>query len=300
MSKSKEFSLLDLRNGFYQIRMAERDIFKTSFSSPVGLFERTVMPMGSISAPASFQRVIGPPFSWYGKLLLSFCPTVFNNCGPVTPPHQQHKFFFWSPPCRSAVANIKYLLASSPVLSIFGGSLPTRTKCDAFSFGIGTVLEQQHPGGCHPTQFPGRTLSKPETNYLVIDKEWLALIYALTKWRHYLQQRFCIRTGHKPLVSLLSKSSTQLQDRRARWVDLCMQFPFNIAHMSGKDNVVADLLSRSPGEAETSVTTASARSCQNPAETHSPALALTASGTHARDALMSDIRRSRAGDPPYI
>ncbi|KAL8424412.1 hypothetical protein Efla_001014 [Eimeria flavescens] len=75
-------------------------------------------------------------------------------------------------------------------------------------------------------------------------------------------------------------------------------FSFKIEHMSGTDNVVADLLSRLPEKAETSVTIASARSHEDPAETHSLAayaLALTAPETHARDALMSDIRRYRAG-----
>ncbi|KAL8438930.1 hypothetical protein Efla_007205 [Eimeria flavescens] len=57
MSKSKEFSRLDLRNGFYPIRMADGDIFKTSSSSPVCLFEWTVMPMVLVNASASIQRV---------------------------------------------------------------------------------------------------------------------------------------------------------------------------------------------------------------------------------------------------
>ncbi|KAL8431194.1 hypothetical protein Efla_000139 [Eimeria flavescens] len=57
MSKSRVFSRLDLRKGFYQIHMADGDTFKTSFSSPVGLFEWTVMPISLINAPASLQRV---------------------------------------------------------------------------------------------------------------------------------------------------------------------------------------------------------------------------------------------------
>ncbi|KAL8426014.1 hypothetical protein Efla_001932 [Eimeria flavescens] len=222
MSKPKVFSRLDLRNGF------------TRFRSAVPLVWRIII----LIFPHIFQRL-----------------RSLYTASPAPQP------LFWSPPCRSAVANIKYLLVNSPVLSIFDGSLPTRITCDASSSGIGEVLEQQHPGDWYPTQFLSRTLSKPETNYPVIDKEWLAVIYPLTKWRHYLQQRFCILADHKPLVSLLSKSSTQLQDRR------------------------------------------SARSRQDPVKTHSPAayaLALTAPETHARDALMSDIRRYRAGDPLYM
>ncbi|KAL8429552.1 hypothetical protein Efla_007411 [Eimeria flavescens] len=146
MSKSKVFSSLDLRNGFYQIRMV------TETSSKL------------------LSTVRGSPFPWYG-LLLSFCPTFFNKCGPFAWPHQR-----W---CRSAVANIKYRLANSPVLSIFDGFLPTRITSDASSFDIGALLEQQHPEGWHFTQFLSSTLSKSETNYPVIDKEWLAVIHAV-------------------------------------------------------------------------------------------------------------------------
>ncbi|KAL8426720.1 hypothetical protein Efla_006221 [Eimeria flavescens] len=113
-------------------------------------------------------------------------------------------------------------LANSPVLSIFEGSLPSRITCNASSFGIGVVLEQQHPDGWHATQFLSRTLSKPETNYPVIDNEWLAVIYALTKWSRCLQQRFCIGTDHKFLVSLSPKSTMQLQEGvRGEWTFAC-------------------------------------------------------------------------------
>ncbi|KAL8439231.1 hypothetical protein Efla_001315 [Eimeria flavescens] len=243
ISKSKVFSRVDLRNGFYQIRMADRDIFKTSVSSPVGLFGWTVMPMVLINAPAS------------------------SSASHI------------SPACvQPLAASVSSILSMPSTFSSRTASSSTQTAA--------------------PTQFLSKTLSKPETNYPFIDKEWLVVIYALTKWRQYLQQRSCIRIAHKPFVSLLWKSSTQLQDRRARWMDLCMQFSFKIERMSGEDNVIAELLSELPEGAETSVAIASARSRQNPVETHSPAayaLALTASETHARDALMSDIRRHRPG-----
>ncbi|KAL8440595.1 hypothetical protein Efla_007206 [Eimeria flavescens] len=203
MSKSKEFSRLDLRNGFYPIRMADGDIFKTSSSSPQLQENAFHLNRSKRSFDADCIEFLGFQASPAGVQPLA--------------------------------ANVSSFL-----------SMPS-------TFSSGTA-------------------------------------------------RFCIRTDHKALLALLSKSSTQLQDRRARWMDLCMQSPFNIEHMSGKDNVVADLLGRLPEEAETSLTIACARLSQGPAETHSTAayaLALTAPETHARDALMSDIRRYRAGDPLY-
>ncbi|KAL8424433.1 hypothetical protein Efla_001035 [Eimeria flavescens] len=306
MSNSKMFRRLDLRNGFHQIRMADGDIRlqENAFHLNLGecffdadcidVFGLQISPTGVQPLAANVSSFLSMPSTFsprtavrrflVRRIITLISSHISTTAAPLYSLSSNTTPFCWSPPSRSAVANFKYPLANSPILSIFTGSLPTRIKCDASSFGIGAVLEQQHTDGWHPTQFLSRTLPKPETNYPVIDKEWLAVIYALPKGRHYLQQRFCIRTDHKPPDSLLSKSSPQLQDRR-------------------KDNVVADLLSRLPEEAETSVTIASARSLQDPVETHFPAayaLALTTPETHAQGALMSDIRRYRAGDPLYV
>ena len=79
--------------------------------------------------------------------------------------------------------NIQQPLSKAPVLSIFDPALPTRITCDASLSGIDAVLEKQHSDGWHPVFF-GRTVSRSENNYPVLDKKWLAINYAVTKWRH--------------------------------------------------------------------------------------------------------------------
>ncbi|KAL8437040.1 hypothetical protein Efla_005480 [Eimeria flavescens] len=206
-SKSKVFSRLDLRNGFYQIRMADGDIFKIAFSRPGGLFERT-----------SMQRIQENSFhlnltkSSFDAECIEFLGFQISPAG-VQPLAANVSSILPMPSTFSSRRAVRRFLATRPVLSIFDRSLPTRITYDASSSGIGAVLMQQHADSWYPTQFLSRTLSKLETNYPVTDKEWLAVIQALTKWRHYLQERFCFRSDHKPLLSLLSKTSTQLQDR---------------------------------------------------------------------------------------
>ena len=56
------FSTIDLKNGFYQIRMAEGDCWKTAFATPDGLFEFCVLPMGLCNAPATFMRLMHETF----------------------------------------------------------------------------------------------------------------------------------------------------------------------------------------------------------------------------------------------
>ena len=389
MHGAKVFSRLDLRNGFYQIRMLPEDIFKTSFTTPLGLYEWVVMPMGLINAPASFQRVMTDIFKD-----LSFVQVYLDDIVVYSPTEQQHQAhlrqvfqrlrdnalklnlhkctfsassidflgfhisdkgvlplpsnveaivsmpdslssktmvrrflgmanyyahfvphfasiaaplhsltssttsFHWHPRCSTAVRNIQQLLSEAPVLSIFDPALPTRITCDASLFGIGAVLEQQHSDGWHPVHFLSRTFSKSENNYPVLDKEWLAIIYAMTKWRHYLHQHFTIRTDHKPLVSLLTSSSSELHDRRARWLSHCLQFSYSVEHVQGKNNSVADVLSRFAPTDLTS--TASVCAASSPPQSSLFPLSLSSSTSHARSSLTSDILLYRASDPFYM
>ena len=86
MHSAKVFSRLDLRNGFYQIRMLPEDIFKTSFTTPLGLYDWVVLPMGLISAPASFQRVMIDIFKD-----LPFVQVYLDDIVVYSPTEQQHQ-----------------------------------------------------------------------------------------------------------------------------------------------------------------------------------------------------------------
>ncbi|KAL8270240.1 hypothetical protein Esti_005839 [Eimeria stiedai] len=95
MGKFK-FSRLDLRDGFYQIGMAEEDTFKTSFSNPVALFGWTVMPVGLINAPASSQRVMSDLFKDL-KLLQVCMDGIVIQSATAAMHHEQSRQVFQRP-----------------------------------------------------------------------------------------------------------------------------------------------------------------------------------------------------------
>jgi transposase InsO family protein len=93
--------------------------------------------------------------------------------------------------------------------------------------------------------FESKKLSPAETRYPVHDREMLAVIYALKKWRHYLLgAHTTVVTDHKSLEFFTTQP--HLNPRQARWMGLLAEYDHNIVHREGKLNVVADALSRRP------------------------------------------------------
>ena len=123
--------------------------------------------------------------------------------------------------------------------------VPFQLTVDASDVGVGVVLEQQGLDGFdHPIAFFSKKLNKHQKNYSTIEKETLAIILGLQHFEVYLNPSspITIYTDHNPLV-FLSKVRDRNQ-RLLRWSLYLQEYNLDIKHIKGKDNVVADALSR--------------------------------------------------------
>ena len=112
-------------------------------------------------------------------------------------------------------------------------------EVDASGQGIGVVLMQQH----HPIAFISRMLNQQQQALSTYEKELLAVVFAVQKWRHYLLSRpFVIRTDHRSLKYMLEHILTTTFQQK--WLVKLMKFKFSIEYKQGKENVAADALSR--------------------------------------------------------
>src|SRR3954470_10192479 len=132
-------------------------------------------------------------------------------------------------------------LSQAPILMPADPSKTFEVTTDALDFAIGAVLSQDGK----PIAFESRQMSPAEKNYVVYEKELLAIVHALKIWRHYLEgQEFNVITDHQSLRYL--QTQDKLNRRQARWVELLQAYHFNILYKPGKTNVVADALSQRP------------------------------------------------------
>ena len=100
-----------------------------------------------------------------------------------------------------------------------------------------------------PVAYMSHRMSPAEMNYPTHEQELLAVILALTEWRHYLLgHRFTIVTDHHSLTYLSTQPN--LSRRQARWVERLAEYDFDIVYAAGKSNKAADALSRRPDHRE--------------------------------------------------
>ena len=116
-------------------------------------------------------------------------------------------------------------------------------EVDACSYGAGAVLVQSCDGVENPIAYFSKVFSKPERNYCVTRRELLAIILSVKYFRHLLIGKpFIIKSDHASLQWLLNFKNPENQ--LARWIETLADYDYVIQFHRGKDNIVADSLSR--------------------------------------------------------
>ena len=155
----------------------------------------------------------------------------------------------WNTEMDEAFSTIKNMIADAVSLSLPDMEQPFTLVTDCSQLAAGAMLAQRStktPDLLKPIAFYHHALSKPEQGYSAREKDLLAMVKAVMKFRVYLGKQFDLITDHHALHWLKSLNPENETGRRGRWLDLLQQFDMRVVHRKGKspEMRIADYLSR--------------------------------------------------------
>lgn len=158
----------------------------------------------------------------------------------------QKKGFCWSEQAENAFNRLKWAMSHAPVLSLPDFTQPFTIETDASGGGMGAVLMQNKK----PIAYLSKAFGVRSLGLSTYERELMALIMAVMKWRHYLTgKKFLVKTDHQSLRFLLEqqKLTTHIQHKG---LTKLLGLDYSIQYQKGVDNKVADALSRRRHEEE--------------------------------------------------
>ncbi|ODM88297.1 Transposon Ty3-I Gag-Pol polyprotein [Orchesella cincta] len=184
------------------------------------------------------QRFLG--FCGYYRHFIKDFSTIAK---PITELLRKDNVFFWSIDAEKAFQTLKTELARASSLKLPDLGKPFIIQTDASDIGIGAILLQEQESILTPVYFHSRTLSQAERNYSTSEKECLAVVDAVKKFRPYIEfTHFSIETDHQALCWL--KRLKEPTGRLARWSLELQGFDYEVVYRTGASNRAADALSR--------------------------------------------------------
>lgn len=148
-------------------------------------------------------------------------------------------YFSWIKEATEAFMALKYALTNTPILALPNFSKVFSVETDASGTGLGAVLTQDG----HPIAYYSQVLGVRNRLKSIYEKELMAIVLAVRKWRHYLMGRhFIIKTDQRSLKFLMEQR--EVGPKYQKWMYKLMGFDFEIHYKPGPTNKVADALSR--------------------------------------------------------
>lgn len=178
-----------------------------------------------------------------------FIPHLSDVTAPIRALLQQRNSWCWGPSQQAAFEKIKSTLSSDICMAKYDPSFPTVVSADASSYGLGAVLLQDQPSGeRRAVAYASRALTTTESRYGQIEKEALAVTWAVERFDQFLRGiDFQVETDHRPLVTLLGSAELDLMPPRIQRLRIrLMRYQFTVLYVPGKLIATADTLSRAP------------------------------------------------------
>ncbi|RVW62959.1 Retrovirus-related Pol polyprotein from transposon 297 [Vitis vinifera] len=222
------YCFLDGYSGYFQIEIDVEDQEKTTFTCPFGTYTYRRMLFGLCNAPVTFQRCMLTIFNDMVERIMEVFMDDISIYGGIFLGH--------------IISKKGIEVDKAKVELIVKLPSPTTVKGvrqflgHASDFAIGVVLDQREDGKPYVIYYASKTLNEAQRNYTTTEKELLAVVFALDKFRAYLVGSFIIVfTDHSALKYLLTKQDAKA--RLIRWILLLQEFDLQIGDKKGVESV---------------------------------------------------------------
>ena len=173
--------------------------------------------------------------------LSRFLPNLYDVMKPLCDLTQKDVEWCWSDKQEQAWSEVKSLIASAPVLSNYKPNEPLEVQCDSSQADLGAALMQ----GGHPIAYASRALTETESRYARIEKEVLAIVFAMEKFNDYtFSRKTVVFSDHKPLESILKKPLHRAPKRLQGMIIRLQKYDLEVKYEKGNKMFLAETLSR--------------------------------------------------------
>ena len=168
-------------------------------------------------------------------------PNLAADLEPLRHLTRKNVAWNWTPACEKSVQTVKNKISQPPVLAYLDPSQTFTLQVDSSKDGLGAVSLQNDK----PIEFASHASTKPEQNWVQIEKEILAVVYGLERFDQYTYGRnLVVQDDHSPLEFILKKTLSQAPKRLQALIMRLHKYDITFQHVPGRSLVLADTLSR--------------------------------------------------------
>ena len=197
---------------------------------------QAILELPTPTNSAEVQRLQGSV-----NYLARFLPALSDTFEPLRKLTRKDAEWQWETEHDEAIAKLKELLTSAPVLAYYSPDKSLTIQCDASKSGLGAALLQEG----QPLCYASRALTSTEQRYAQIEKEALAIVFALERFHQYTYgQKVIVESDHKPLEVIIKKPLHRAPRRLQGMMMRMLHYDIDIKWVQGKNMHLADMLSR--------------------------------------------------------